>query len=153
MEEESILDPLNELHLMGLHFVYVPLVNKKLNLWQSAWAHHRMRTTWLTPAQMWLTGQINHPMGLDLTSIPLQDCEDSEDELGGNEEQLIAGRSSCISSTGLPKVAFVKVVETLLVSGITLVVEVSSSSSDSNPSVQDHKWSRSLRTRISWLHM
>ena len=73
MEEESILDPLNELHLMGLHFVYVPLVNKKLNLWQSAWAHHRMRTTRSTPAQMWLTGQINHPMKLDLTSIPLQD--------------------------------------------------------------------------------
>ena len=32
MEEESIFDPLNELHLMGLHFVYVPVVNKKLNL-------------------------------------------------------------------------------------------------------------------------
>ena len=92
MEEESILDPLNELHLMGLHFVYVPLVNKKLNLWQSAWAHHRMRTTRSTPAQMWLTGQINHPMRLDLTSIPLQDCEDSEDELGGNEEQLQGDR-------------------------------------------------------------
>ena len=92
MEEESILDPLNELHLMGLHFVYVPLVNKKLNLWQSAWAHHRMRTTRSTPAQMWLTGQFNHPMRLDLTLIPLQDCEDSEDELGGNEEQLQGDR-------------------------------------------------------------
>ena len=27
MEEESIFDPLDDLHLMGLHFVYVPLVN------------------------------------------------------------------------------------------------------------------------------
>ena len=40
MEEEGILDMLNELHLTALHFVYVPLVNKKLNLWQAAWAHH-----------------------------------------------------------------------------------------------------------------
>jgi hypothetical protein len=88
MEEEGMLDdPLNELHLMGLHFVYLPLVNKKLNLWQSAWAHHRMRTTRSTPAQLWLTGQINNPMGLDLSSTLLDDHDDSEDDLTGNEEQ------------------------------------------------------------------
>jgi hypothetical protein len=40
MEEEDILDTLNESHLMALHFVFIPLVNKKLNLWQAAWAHH-----------------------------------------------------------------------------------------------------------------
>lgn len=58
---------------MGIHFVYVPLVNKKLNLWQSAWVQHRMRKTRSTPAQLWLTGQMNNPMGLNLTSTPLQD--------------------------------------------------------------------------------
>ena len=45
MEEEDILDPLNESHLAALHYVFLPLVNEKLNLWKTAWAHHQMRTT------------------------------------------------------------------------------------------------------------
>ena len=36
MEEEGILDPLDESNLAALHFVFVPLVNAKLNIWQSA---------------------------------------------------------------------------------------------------------------------
>lgn len=94
MEEEDILDILNESHLMALHFVFIPLVNKKLNLWHAAWAHHRMRTTRSTPAQMWLTGQLNNPMGLDSTPIPVQDRDDDSDDDpdNGNEEQLQGDR-------------------------------------------------------------
>jgi hypothetical protein len=88
MEEENILDILNESHLMALHFVFLPLVNQKLNLWQAAWAHHRMRTTRATPAQLWLTGQINNPVGLDCTPTRIQDHDDDDDPDDGNEEQL-----------------------------------------------------------------
>ena len=56
MEEEGILDP-----LAALHVVFVPLVNTKLSIWQSAWAHHQIRTVRATPAQLWLSGQINNP--------------------------------------------------------------------------------------------
>ena len=73
MEEEDILDPLNESHLAALHYVFLPLVNEKLNLWKTAWAHHRMRTTRSTPAQLWITGQMNNPVGLDSTLLPVQD--------------------------------------------------------------------------------
>lgn len=83
MEEEDILDPLNESHLAALNYVFLPLVNEKLNLWKTAWAHHRIRTTGSTPAQLWLTGQINNPVGLDSTLLPVQDPCD----LSGNEEQ------------------------------------------------------------------
>jgi hypothetical protein len=94
MEEENILDILNESHLMALHFVFLPLVNQKLNLWQAAWAHHRMRTTRATPAQLWLTGQINNPVGLDCTPTRIQDRDDDldDDPDDGNEEQLHGDR-------------------------------------------------------------
>ena len=36
MEEEGILDPLDESNLAALHYVFVPLVNAKLDIWQSA---------------------------------------------------------------------------------------------------------------------
>ena len=52
-----------------------------------------MRTTSRsTPDQMWLAGQISHPMGLHSTLILLQDHDDSEDELGGSEKQLQENR-------------------------------------------------------------
>ena len=57
MEEGGILDPLDESNLAALHYVFVPLVNAKLDIWQSAWAHHRIRTARATPAQLWLSGQ------------------------------------------------------------------------------------------------
>ena len=84
MEEEDILDPLNESHLAALHYVFLPLVNEKLNLWKTAWAHHRMRTTRSTPAQLWITGQMTNPVGLDSTLLPVQDPYNN---LSGKEEQ------------------------------------------------------------------
>ena len=87
MEEESILDPLDESNLAALHYVFVPLVNAKLNIWQSDWAHHRIRTARATPAQLWLSGQINNPVGIDAIPDPVLvlDHDDSSDD--GNQEQ------------------------------------------------------------------
>ena len=65
MEEELILDPLNDTHLACLHYVYLPRINNKLKLWREAWANHRMRTTKTTPWKLWLSGQINNPIGID----------------------------------------------------------------------------------------
>ena len=85
MEEEHILDPLNELHLAALHHIFVPLINEKLGVCKTAWSHHRMRTTRSTPAQLWLTGQVNNPVGLDAAVVPIEDPEEELDE--GNIEQ------------------------------------------------------------------
>ena len=67
MEEEGILDPLNETHVACLHYMYVPKINERLKIWKGAWAHHRMRTTKTTPWKLWLSGQINSPIGMDIS--------------------------------------------------------------------------------------
>ena len=77
MEEEDVLDPLNELHLAALHYIFVPLINERLTVWKTAWS---------TPAQLWLTGQVNNPIGFEATLAPVEDPNGDLDK--GNEEQL-----------------------------------------------------------------
>ena len=50
-----------------------------------------MRTTRYTPAQLWLTGQVNNPVGLDAAAVPIEDPEEELDE--GNIEQPPGERS------------------------------------------------------------
>ena len=38
MEVEGFLDPLNEIHLAALHYVYLPVINDELKVWTSAWS-------------------------------------------------------------------------------------------------------------------
>ena len=102
MEEEDILDPLNELHLASLHHVFAPLINEKLTVWKIAWAHHRMRTTRSTPAQLWLTRQVNNPVGLEAVLTPIEDPDGELDE--GNEEQSDVDRTVFLPLlSGLPE--------------------------------------------------
>ena len=44
LENELSLDPLNELHLFALHYVYLPRINRSLEMFQEAWNHHGLRT-------------------------------------------------------------------------------------------------------------
>ena len=67
MEEEGLFDPLNETHLACLHYVYLPKINEKLKIWNKAWATHRMRTTKTSPLKLWVSGQMNNQVGIDLT--------------------------------------------------------------------------------------
>ena len=80
----------HKLHLSALHYIFVPPTNEKLTVWKTAWAHHRMRTTRSTPAQLWLTGQVNNPVGFEATLISVEDPDGDLDE--GNEEQLHGNR-------------------------------------------------------------
>ena len=65
MEDEGILDPLNEMHLAALHYVYMTQINAKLQIWWNAWCNHRMRTTRTSPLRLWVAGQLHNPMGID----------------------------------------------------------------------------------------
>ena len=65
MEDEGILDPLNEMHLAALHYVYMTQINAKLQIWSNAWCNHRMRTTRTSPLRLWVAGQLHNPMGID----------------------------------------------------------------------------------------
>lgn len=43
-EDIGILDVLNDVQIQALYYVFLPVSNKKLEIWNSAWCHHCMRT-------------------------------------------------------------------------------------------------------------
>ncbi|CAB3995481.1 uncharacterized protein LOC110446871 [Paramuricea clavata] len=67
MEDQHILNPLNDIHLAALHHVFLPKINNQLEVWKQAWSTHRMRTTRSSPLRMWVAGQLQNPMGIELT--------------------------------------------------------------------------------------
>jgi len=44
LESIMLLDPLNEIHLFSLHYVYIPRINQHLLEWQRGWNNHPLRT-------------------------------------------------------------------------------------------------------------
>ena len=57
LENSSLLDPNNSLHLWCLHYVYLPMLNRHLKQWKNAWSHHSLRTERnLSPIQLWIRG-------------------------------------------------------------------------------------------------
>ena len=37
LEEQGVLDPLNEVDLLALHTVFLPCVNRHLDVWKGGW--------------------------------------------------------------------------------------------------------------------
>ena len=71
MEDNQILDPLSDIHLAALHFVYLPKINEKLRAWQKAWSRHRIRTVRSSPFRLWLAGQMQDPVGPEVSTLGL----------------------------------------------------------------------------------
>ena len=72
MEEELILDPLNECDLAAVHFVFIPLINEKLDAWRHAWSKHRLSTAKLSPTRLCVSGQMNCPVENDILPSELE---------------------------------------------------------------------------------
>ena len=53
MEENAILDFFNEIDLAALHYVYIPLINEKLDAWHHAWSKHRICTVKSSLLRLW----------------------------------------------------------------------------------------------------
>ena len=52
-----ILDPTNQDHLFALHFVFVPRINRHLNMWKAGYVQHRIRTAGSrSPMQLYILG-------------------------------------------------------------------------------------------------
>ena len=57
LEEEGLLDPVDEVDLFALHFVFIPRINQQLESFKSAYCRHRLRTEHnRTPLQLWIQG-------------------------------------------------------------------------------------------------
>ena len=72
MGDEGILDPLNQIHLAALHYIYLKLINKRLNVWREAWSKHRMRTTRTSSLRLRVSGQLQNPIAFDITPESLE---------------------------------------------------------------------------------
>lgn len=69
MEDNGILDPLNDRHLAALHYTFIGKINEKLNFWKEAWAHHRIRMAKSFPIALWVSGQYERIVGMEMTNL------------------------------------------------------------------------------------
>ena len=60
LEQEGLFDPDNEIHLLALHEVYLPLVNNVLEAFVEGWNNHPVTSAChYTPSQLWVQGMIS----------------------------------------------------------------------------------------------
>ena len=59
LENQGLLDPLNEVHIFALHYVYLPRINRALTLFKQGWNHHGIRTaSHHSPHQLFVSGAL-----------------------------------------------------------------------------------------------
>ena len=59
LEDRGLLDPLNDIHIFALHYVYLPRINETLRDFVEGWNNHKIRTTgYKTPNQLFVEGSI-----------------------------------------------------------------------------------------------
>ncbi|OWF53103.1 uncharacterized protein LOC110446871 [Mizuhopecten yessoensis] len=73
MEDQGILDCLDSTHLQALHYIYMDEINRRLCVWTNAWDAHRMRTVKTSPQALWIAGQLQNTVGVDVDEHELQD--------------------------------------------------------------------------------
>ena len=63
-----LLDITNEVHLYALHLVFIPRINKTLELFCAGWDNHQIRTARnQSTNRMWIIGQLNYNPNNDLS--------------------------------------------------------------------------------------
>lgn len=83
MEDENILDPLNDVHLLSLHLVYIPRINHALKEFVNQFNDHPIRTEHnYTPRQLFCLGALwtGH------AQPEIDDIDDPSDHYGVDEE-------------------------------------------------------------------
>ena len=82
LEDEGQLDILNDNHLYALHHVFISKINERLQTWQGAWNHHRIRTVNSTPMRLYTAGMMDNLSAQAYYDLPNIDAEfSSEDEM------------------------------------------------------------------------
>lgn len=77
LEEQSLFDPLDELALWALHYVYIPRINRSLTEFINSWNNHSIRTAnHKTPQQLLTAGCLI----LQNSNIDALDINDHIDE-------------------------------------------------------------------------
>lgn len=88
LEYHGLLDPVNEIHLFSLHYVYLPRLNRSLKQFASGWNCHSIRTEHAhSPLQLYTSGVLLLQRS-GLTALDFLDAVD-ESEYGIEEDGLI----------------------------------------------------------------
>ena len=87
MEQQGILDPLNEVQLFALHYIYLPRINRALKVFEEGWNEHGIRTAQHhSPRQLFVRGCLQlHHSGLTAMDI----FEQVEDTYGIDPDELM----------------------------------------------------------------
>ncbi|XP_033095603.1 uncharacterized protein LOC117100130 [Anneissia japonica] len=88
LEDDGKLDPLQEVHLFALQYVYTSRINQSLEEWSSAWAGHRLRTAGKTPSQLWYDGQVENPVGIPEHELDLHHSGSDDEEYDNEISQV-----------------------------------------------------------------
>ena len=82
LEDEGQLDILNDNQLYALHHVFISKINERLQTWQGAWNHHRIRTVNSTPMRLYIAGMMDNLSAQAYYDLPNIDADfSSEDEM------------------------------------------------------------------------
>ncbi len=92
LESTGVLDPLNDLDIFCLHFVYIPRINAALKSFQEAWNNHPLSTERnRTPLQLYALYSIGNSLfeedNIDLNTYGME--SDSNDELDEGDYDCI----------------------------------------------------------------
>lgn len=61
LEDDGLLDPLNEIHLYALHYLYIPRINTCLEEFKRQWMHHGLSTeNGQSPIQLYTIGVLTN---------------------------------------------------------------------------------------------
>ena len=87
-EHHGLLDPLNEVHLYSLHYVYLPCINTAISIFHDGWNNHGLRTMHnSSPHQLFVSGALRlYHSGL----AALDFFNDVDDSYGIDEEEEIS---------------------------------------------------------------
>ena len=60
MEDAGVLNPIHDLDLFALHYVFIPRINNCIAQFMHAWNHHPLRTErGMSPLQLWQRGMLS----------------------------------------------------------------------------------------------
>ena len=65
MEDNELLDPFNEIDIAAFHYIFIPIINNKLDAWRHVWSKHCVRTIKTSPMRLWVSEQISSPTVLN----------------------------------------------------------------------------------------
>ena len=99
LEALGILDPLNRVHLYALHVVYIPRINRSLEIFRKGWNNHGLSTMKnASPLQLFTLGiaklQASGAIAIDFNKIVVEDDYgvDLEGPVVAEEETVVVPR-------------------------------------------------------------